>query len=352
MLKWNSFVVAQNREYSRMTMLKKFIIALVASSLVACQGDSPIESWEHDDRGLYAADFGKSGELLLVATIDNSAQLWSTRHNEKLFKWSHKEKANSDILHASLSENGKIGVTADSGNIVVWDAKKGSAIGFWKMPGYITKISVTENGKYALVGYSNRTVQLIDLKNGRSVWQANHNGYIQTLSLSSDGQYAAIGDDDSYLTVWDINNSKKIFSKSLKSRPRYVKISNHNKYLLLSSSFEQIQILDLMTGEHVKYLTKYQGFWGKVGNAHYNILTAQFNRDDSMVLIGAPPRTMYLWNLNTGAIQQNWQAPKQGTWKPTASLIYAVAFSVDEKYAYCESSDGMGYKWKINQLDI
>ena len=95
-------------------------------------------------------------------------------------------------------------------------------------------------------------------------------------------------------------------------------------------------------------LTKYQGYLGRVGNAYYNILTAEFNRDNSMILIGAPPRTMYLWNLNTGIIQKVWHVPKQATWKPTASLIYAVAFSADEKYAYCESSDGTGYKWKIN----
>lgn len=329
-------------------LVKYLLIPVSILVLVGCKEEVPIKSWQNDYRGLYAADFADNGGVILVSTVDNSAQLWSTKSQALVFKWSHNKGGLSDIAHAVISTNGKIAITSDDFNIVVWNARTGKSLGFWKMPSRIASIKITEDGKYALIGYANRSIQLVDLKDGRSVWQVNLNGYIQCISISEDGKFAAAGDDDGFLSVWDIENSKLLFNKEMSSRPRFIKISNKNNMILVSSSLQPIKILNLQTGELIKNLTKYKGFLKKFSRAYYNVISAEFSESDDMVLIGAPPRNLYLWSIETGAIIQKWSMPIQKTWKPTSSLIYAVAFGEDEKTVYSESSDGYGYQWLIN----
>jgi WD40 repeat protein len=327
---------------------KSTVIFLGVLVLTSCSDTPPEEVVVHDSRGLFAASFDIKADKVLIATVDNSAQLWSTSPSIQLFKWTHSEKSNTDISHAKLSDDGKIAVTAAGNVLAIWDAVNGENIGYWKLKSHITGISVTSEGKYILVSFANRVVQIVDSKDGHSVWQVENSGYIQSIDISGDGKLAVIGDDDKYITMWDIENSRKLFSHELNTRPRYLKISPSNRYTILSSSLQPIKLLDSRTGNVIKEFTKYSGVLGKFGNANYSVLSSRFNRTESKVLVGAPPKNLYLWDIETGAMSKSWTIPKDTFWKPSTPLIYSVAFDSDETSVYCETSNAKGYKWNIN----
>lgn len=322
------------------------ISLMLCVTLTGC-GDSPETLYKHDERGLYAAEFSKNADRLLISTVNKSAQFWDFQQNKLLRTWTLEEGNQTDIAHVALSKNGKIALTSDSYTMVVWDTKTGKSIGFWELPSFIVGLEISENGQYALVAYADRSVQLIDVAVGRPVWKAIHEAYIEDIALSADGHYAMVGCDDNTATLWDIHKGKRKHLWEETTRIRHVAISPDNQYALTSAPFRTIKIWDIQSGKLKYELAEHTGIARFFGRNIINVSSASFSEDSSLLITGSPPRNVHLWDLTTGKMREKWVLPKLKFWKPTSSIIYASAISTDKKWLYVESSNGHGYRWSI-----
>lgn len=328
-------------------MVKLLFLFSICSLLNGCKDTPPTSTHQHDERGLYSANFDKYGDLLLIASVEKSAQLWRFNQDQKLHIWTHQAGIQSDLAYVAISGDGKTAVTADYVTFVVWDTISGKSKGFLRAPGQIIALQITHDGKYILAAYNNRQVQVLDLETGRSIWTAQHAAVIESIAISADGRFAVVGCDDFTTTLWDIHRNKRFQIWEDTAKIRFVAISKKNKYVLTSSPFRPVKIYDVLSGNLVQELKFYRGILGWFSRNIVNVSSVAFSDDDSLVLVGAPPRNAHIWNIRTGDLIQSYTIPKHKVWKPTSAIVYATAFSEDQKSIKVEASNGFGYTWPL-----
>ena len=323
-------------------------ILVLCICLTACLSDEPNQQWIHDNRGLYAAQFSDDGDLLLIASVDKSAQLWDFHEFTQKHAWTVKPGTTSDFAHVALSQDATTAVTATTDSIIVWDTASGKSTGNWSLNGLITKLAISENGTYALVAYANRSAQLIDLRYGSSAWKVQHAAYIETIALSEDAAYALIGCDDNTATLWNIKLGTKEHIWEEQNKVRYVAISPKNSFAITSSPFASIKIWNIKTGQLQFELKEYNNYlFNFLSKSLIHISSATFSDNEQILLTGSPPRNLHVWDMQNGKLIDKFIIPKHSIWKPTAAIVYATAISGDNKTIFAEASNGMGYAWDI-----
>jgi len=62
---------------------------------------------------------------------------------------------------------------------------------------------------------------------------------------------------------------------------------------------------------------------------------------------GTMPQMLRLWDVQQGVQIKKWRLPKHRFWKPTASIVYAIAFGKDSQTLITEDSSGHENLWEI-----
>ena len=318
--------------------------------LVCLSGCStpPDKSTEYDKRGLYAAELSDDGDLAIISSVDKSAELWDYHKAKRLYIWQHNSNLEGDLAHVNISNNSKIAISASNKNIAVWDTKSGKSIGFWKLDDFITNIKLSETGQYALISYATKKIHILDLLKGYTVFEANHSAYIETVDLSFDNSFAVVGCDDNTVTVWDIKKNERKHLLRTKTKPRFVKISPNNKYIVISTPFRPVDLYDLQSGKLEHELTQTPKYLSVLSRPIIHISSARFSDNEEYLLAGAPPRNLYIWDLKDGRLIDKITIAKKEVWKPTSAIVYATAFSENNKYVYAIASNGNGYTWSLD----
>jgi WD40 repeat protein len=182
--------------------------------------------------------------------------------------------------------------------------------------------SVSEDGKYALLGSTTGKALLWNLKNTKKpsyVWQHNEGdaGGIIAVALSPDHKYALTAERDS-LAWWDTSSGKPlgywpipdIYSLSISSDGQRALIGLRDQSFYFS----------LQTGTYIYTLPH-------IGMVYANDLS----KDGRFAITASDGKEVKLWSLSTGKLKQTWLLPS----KP-----YAVAISPNGKLAVTNAASG------------
>lgn len=325
-------------------VIRLVLITSIILSLSGCEDQKNIsQPWEFSTDGSFDADISQDGKHAIVATKDLGTQYWDLDGNRLLFTFTHQTNTKTSHRLVKLADKNAIAVALDDNAISVWDTESGQSIAFWALPAVPLSVDISQDGRFALIGFTDHQARLIDLQTGTAWRNFEHADQVGAVALSPNEQYALVGSDDTAARLWDLNSGQLKHQWFFSYKINYVAISPDNQYALVASAQHVAQIRSLQDGALVSnlQLQKYN-----IPIARKPLLTvssALFSDNGTKLFTGSPPRHLREWDIQTGALLQEWHVPKNNSLKPFAAIPVSIGKHANQSIIF-HTTDGKGYQ--------
>ncbi|GAK50003.1 serine/threonine protein kinase with WD40 repeats [Candidatus Moduliflexus flocculans] len=221
---------------------------------------------------------------------------------------------------------------------------------------FITSISVTPDGRFAVSGGRDRTVRVWTLANGTSLRELKgHRGSVSCVAVSPDRYFALSGSWDTTLRLWALATGEclKVF-KDHEDYVRAVAITPDGRFAISGSTDTTLRLWYLSPGRHV------QGFEGmivpledayreaelttakclRVFRGHTSdVVAVAVSADGRYALSGSWDTSLRFWSLTNGKCLE--------TLRGHTNYVTSVALSSDGRLALSGSRDGTIRFWSV-----
>ncbi|MCK5665636.1 MAG: hypothetical protein KAI17_19245, partial [Thiotrichaceae bacterium] len=198
-------------------------------------------------------------------------------------------------------------------------------------------ISLSHNGEYVLIAYSQGYVELRHSENNEVLAQWQHDDSPQAgviaADFSSNNEFVVTAEQGT-LALFSLKENKVVYFWSLDDI-RDIKLSSDAEYALVSSRDK--------SGEYPLYRIVY--FHLRTGGIKYGlyhddiISSVALSADGRYALSGSDDTNARLWDLQTGELKHTW---------PHVSKVAKVQLSPDGQYAMTNSASEGVYIWDTN----
>ena len=328
---------------ARICMLVLFLL----QTLGACSDhEAPVSQYEHASQGVYAAALTNGGEKLVIGSINHGGSLWSTRDSERLYNWNHRQGEFSQITQIGFSEDQGFVVTAGPQDLVLWNAETGEGDALWSTYSEILDIAVLRDAEFVLMGLSDHSAKLFDLKNGGTRRIYHHQDQVNTVDVFKPGNIAVTGSNDRLVKIWALNPGKlsgeaqqPLHTLEHNEAVQIARLSPDGSLLFTMAQYDGARIWDPITGQ-LKLELGLGDFAKKRGTL---IRSAQFSNDGKLLLTGTSDRIIRLWDVESGDVMRTWQTPKRNGMDPQGLSVLALAFNAEGGYS-AVTSDGVHHR--------
>lgn len=325
-------------------IFRRLLILSMFGLIFSCgEAESPISQSQHASQGVYAAALTNGGEKLVIGSINHGGSLWSTRDTERLFNWNHRQGEFSQITQIGFSEDQKYVVTAGPQDLVLWNGETGEGDALWSTYSEILDIAVLRDAEFVLMGLSNHSAKLFDLKHGGTRRIYNHQDQVNSVDVFQLGNMAVTGSSDRHVKIWELNPAKiegetqqPVHTLEHNEAVQIARLSPDGTLLFTMAQYDGARIWDPNTGE-LKLELNLGEFARKRGTL---IKSAQFSNDAKRLLTGSSDRIVKLWDVETGQLITTWQTPKRNGMDPQGLAVLALAFNAEGGYS-AVTSDGV-----------
>jgi WD40 repeat protein len=334
-----------------MKNLSYYILTAAIACLSGCDAERPSSKMVINESTLASADFSAKSNFLAITDYRGNNSLWDIKN--KKFLYSLLDNTNplntqfkdvySKIL---LPDNLELALASCEHRLGIWNVTSGKLINNFATRGVICDFDVNHTGSQVLLGYNDRSVQLLNTKTGNLIWQIKYSANIEKVSISTDGLYAAISTDANNTDIWQITQNTLLHKLKTTHTPYFSLISPQNKYVLLGSFLEPVGVYDTHSGELIYHLNKYNWLPPKLFKSnHFQISAAQFSDDLATLITASTTGQVLVWEMQTGSLIKELQLPSKLFSTETIPAILAISFSEDRKAIYALTSSGLLYKW-------
>lgn len=306
-----------------------------------CQpSEKSVAEWPHAAVGVLDAAISKDGRFALVSSVNFGAAYWDLEKNQLKFQWRHNDDPQDAITAVNLSPDGSRAITANRRTFIIWNTSSGKSYGYWEAPADIRAVAISNKGRYVLMGLGNGLAIHLDMNTGRRLEFTGHRAEaVASVDLSANGTWAFTGGNDYRAILWNAWSGKPYQLFEHDTRVTKLKLDPSGKQGFTSGTLGNATIWNLQTGEVISHLD--------LNEREYVISSANFSHDGKLLVTGAPGKDISLWQVNSGSRVKQWRARTRQQGKPSGAIIYAVAFTSDDKFVLSESSAGYGEKWRI-----
>lgn len=338
-------------------LIHSVTLLLVIIPLVSCSPtDDPEKFWDFSSVGLFSGALSYQGHYALCATVDKGATYWDLNANQLKYKFNHPadpvSKQPKIVSSVALAHSAPIGATALPGEIGIWDLNTGKSLRYWALPNadkQILSMSLSEYGKYALIGFSSSQAILLNLISGNIIKTFEAGDSISSVALSHNGQFALIGSEDKQVKLWDLNKGSLAKNWVMESPVQYTTFSPDDQFILVSQTLGKGKILSVQTGEVISELLNQFGHDFSLGSN--SLLSAVFFDNNQYVATGCPPRYIRLFEVKTGKFIKELRLSKKSKWITSPAPIIALAMQPHHKLI-AQSSNGLGYQFSLDIANL
>jgi len=310
---------------------------LLLGMLSACSSDAPETTSTQATQGIYTGSISRNGQFSVIGSINHGGSLWNLKTQQRVYDWNHKSGDYSDFVATALSHDGAIAVTADRRRFVFWDTATGESIGFWAAPAQVRDVSLSGDGRFALIGLNDYSALYIDVNEGQILNKFHHQGAIETVSISADGTLGITGSVDRTAILWDLAANKELHQWQFNNTVNLVAISAMGDRAMLSSQHEKFQVWDI---KQQKSLIDH-------ANRSATITAATFIPGQDAILIGNSLQQIEQWDLTNNNKTKRWQLPGKNMWRPARAKIYSIGISENAQRFYSITSEGVVQEWQL-----
>ena len=307
----------------------------------ACQQtDKALEEAQHTAVGTLDAVISNDAKYAVVSSVNHGVGFWDLEKNVLLYNWTHSDDPTNAIIATNISPDSTRAITADKRNFSIWNTNSGKSYGYWRAPAKIRAVAISNKGRYVLLGLEDGRAIHIDMNTGRRIEFTGHREEaVASVDLSANGLWAFTGGADYRAILWNTKTGKPKRLFEHKTRVTKLRLSASGTQAFTAGTLGNAHIWDLTTGEKITSLD--------LKKREYIIVSASFSHDDRYLATGAPGKQVRLWDARTGEKILEHKARVRNQWKPSGAIIYAIAFTENDRYLYTESSAGYGEKWEL-----
>lgn len=240
-----------------------------------------------------AAKFSPDGTFLLTASWDNTAKIWDTRYGKLMCDL---KGHTSDIYSANFSLDGKKVITASEDRITkIWDASNGKLmLDLIGHTGTVWYAEFSPDGQNVITASWDSTAKIWDANNGKLLADLNgHKGKVTSASFSPDGRLVVTSSNDSTAKIWN-SGIGKLFAdlRGHKDWVRSAKFSPDGKQVVTASGDKTAKIWEAGSGKLILDLQ---------GHKNY-IESAKFSPNGQKVLTVSGDSTAKIWDATNGIL--------------------------------------------------
>lgn len=325
--------------------VRRRVPAILATCLFLAACDmtpGPDSTFEVATRGLYSAALSTSSKFGYAGSIHHGGSLWNLEKDQRLFNWNHGADEFSNIVAAAFSNNEQYLASADPQTIALWETATGENVSFWKAPGDILDIAITDNADFAILGLADHTAVVFDIKRGGVLRTFIHKDKVGAVALAERTRTLITGSDDFKARAWKISSGELLHTFEHENQVNVVAVSADGRYGFTASQADRAVIWDLQSGKAVSELPIKK----KPYTAGASYTAARFSSDGKQLLTGATNRLVQLWDTASGKELKRWRGTKKERWKPTNPAVMAVGFGKSPGQVLALASNGLLYRFR------
>lgn len=142
----------------------------------------------------------------------------------------------------------------------------------------ITEIAVSEDGRTAATGSSDKIARVLEVETGKPIAQFTHAAVLRVLAMSADGRWLATfaPAEPPEVSVFDVRASKQVFHRGGLGNVEALALSDDGRYLATSAEDTTAHVFDLASGleiaaiGHADFQHPYSLPTGVVGAMHFS----------------------------------------------------------------------------------
>jgi WD40 repeat protein/serine/threonine protein kinase len=193
---------------------------------------------------------------------------------------------------------------------------------------WVTSVAITPDGRYAVSGSTDKTLQMWDLETGRSICIMQNPTIVKSVAITPDGRYAVSGSSDKTLKMWDLETCKWIRTMvGHTDAVTSVAITPDGRYAVSGSGDDTIRVWDLKTRRGIHTMET------------YNVTSVAITPDGRYAVSGSTDKTLQMWDLETG---------RSISTMKVSSILFSLAITPDAKYLVSGSKDRLLRVWEIS----
>jgi WD40 repeat protein len=323
-----------------------------------------------------AVEFSPDGSIYATASTDHSIKIWESETCREIKTL---KGHTTGILAVSFSPDGNKLVSSDEDDLIVWDIKTGaillkiddessSTIEFISDKNYLTG-SVFLN-KFNVNKETNDDKYFFSQEKGMI------NGFVRKIAVSCDGKFAAIGDNSNVVHIIKVLTGKKHTDLKGHSSDKIKALDfNHDGTLLATAGHGPIKLWDTKTFKEVRSLRGHSDIVndlvfspdgkmiasvsddGKLilwdiekGKALFKktehkskMLSVDISPDGTMIITGGEDKKIRVWDVSTGNEIMN---------VGDRDIINYVSFSMYDERVIAQSKDMSLKIWQADNTDL
>ena len=317
---------------------------LVAFALIGCDhGLEPTAQILVANGSIAAGALDDRGEYAIVGSLHHGISFWRVSDRERLNDWKHATTGDTTLAAADFSPSANWALTAEQNTLVLWDTATGEAPRYWQAPGDILAVQLSRGGNRALLGLSDNTAVIFDIRRGGVLHTLPHGNPVNSVASDQAADIAVTGSEDRTAVTWDLRTGKKMASIRHNEGVQLVVISPDGSLVLSVSKYDKAVIWQSQSGNVITEMPLRAGRLKR----GLRFTSARFSADNQFLLTGQTDQTIVLWRLNNLENSISWKIDTRRLWKPTGASILDVAFTGDPKMFRALASNGFLYDLKM-----
>jgi WD40 repeat protein len=212
-------------------------------------GESVVDFTGHSGP-IVAVDVAAGGSLLLSASSDGTAKVWTPEGKLVATLTGHP----AALSAAVMLPDGRRVLTGDtSGMTKLWDLHLGrELLSLQPHKGAVRALKVAADGRMLTAGDDHLAIIWDPLQSRRPLRLDGHKGAVRTACFSLDSSYLATGGKDGDVRVWDASTGRALKLLEGHSGPVYALYSPSAERLLSAGYDGRVILWDLLAGKPVK----------------------------------------------------------------------------------------------------
>jgi len=198
------------------------------------------------------------------------------------------------VSSVSVTPDGRFAISASGDKTLkVWDIKNGEVIRTLEgHTSWITSVSVTPDGRFAISASYDKTLKVWELETGKEIRTLEgHTHWVTSVSVTPDGRFAISASLDETLKVWELCSGKKIRTLAgYIGSASSVSVTPDNRFAIFASEKKTLKVCDIKSGKTIRTL---------VGHTQW-IRSVSVTPDGRFAISASHDKTLKVWELETG----------------------------------------------------
>jgi WD40 repeat protein len=277
---------------------------------------------------LKRAAFGGDGKTVMTVAEDGIVQIWDAV--------GYRLRAEFDagiVLHAALSPDSKIVVTANDGSSCdVWDANTGRALG--SLQGHedaVYYVAFSRDGEWIVTSSNDGTARVWNAATRQSTAVLKHGAPVTLAELSPDGKTVVTAGLDDKARLWEVRTGEPLALATLNGHKDHIlamAFSPDGRTIVTAGADGTVRLWESAGGLALATL---EGHRGAVGEA-------AFSADGRSIVTAGSDGTARRWSALAGR-------PRITLDSPSEEVVRYAAFSPDGKTVATTGDSGSARLW-------